>query len=109
MENQHPSRSGDTDEILSVLADRDRRTVLNYLRESPTATATLGELASALDERGPDGAGEPRLVLHHSVLPKLESVGVVEYDADRRVVHYPGHDLLETLLEAIRAAELREY
>lgn len=109
MENQHPTHSSDTDEILSVLADRDRRTVLNYLRESPTATVSLDELTRAVDERGLDGATEPRIVLHHSTLPKLEAVGVVDYDADRRVVRYLGHELLETLLEEIRNAGLREY
>lgn len=108
MENQPSPRTDDPDEMLSVLADRNRRTVLTYLRESPTGTASLDELASAVDERGPGGADESRLVLHHSVLPKLEAVGVADYDADRRVVRYPGHDLLETLLEASRDVDTGE-
>lgn len=101
-------QSDHLDEVLSALADRNRRTVLNYLRESPTGTASVDELARAVDERGPDGADESQLVLHHSVIPRLEAVGAVEYDADRRVARYPGHASIESLLEAIRDLDAGE-
>lgn len=52
--------------------------------------------------RGEDAPADDRrrveVALHHHELPKLEQVGVIEYDARSRTVRYRGHPLLEELL-----------
>lgn len=80
------------DEVIATLADEERRVVLYFLREH--GSASLSELADVVTgwtrtERGvasPEDRDRVRAALHHVHLPKLESVGLVSYDADSQTV-----------------------
>lgn len=98
MEHHHPIETGRVDELVAVLSDARRRTVLEYLRDTPAETVPLDDLARELPGSGAAGA-ETRLVLHHVTLPKLAETGVLEYDPDDHAVTYRGSEALETLLE----------
>jgi len=74
------SGTAPTDELFGVLANANRRFVLEHLsnRESdPTLSqlaATLADWNETLSEE------DARIALHHVHLPKLEEVGIVTYD-----------------------------
>ncbi len=82
------------DAMLDVLGSRQRRHVLSALvdRHAPVA---LDDLVAAVAARGTEtpGADAPdarrdglRTRFHHVHLPKLDDVGLVEYDHDARTV-----------------------
>lgn len=83
--------------LLSALADPLRRSVIAYFRNAPEDYAPVDDVAAALSRR--DHADETRIAirLHHAALPKLDDVGVVDYDARTRTIRYRGHPDLEHL------------
>ena len=103
MEHRHSMETDEVDELVDVLSETRRRTVLEYLRDAPTETVSLDDLAGELAELGTSEA-ETRVVLHHVTLPKLAETGVADYDPDRHTVAYRGEEPLETLLEEVRLA-----
>ncbi|QLD87845.1 hypothetical protein HWV07_01840 [Natronomonas salina] len=76
-----------------ALADEDRRTVLSALCESGTALS-LSELAIELAQAEPgpteigggDAVERHEIELYHRHLPKLDDIGLVDFDQDRRLV-----------------------
>lgn len=99
------------DETLELLADRERRRVLEHLVEKSTDSASIAELREQLGD-GP--TGEPgcgsgldrfELSLHHIHLPMMDAAGIVEYDARSKDLRYRPDDRLETWLERVRAEE----
>lgn len=99
------SQTDRLDELLSVLADSDRRTVTAHLRETPTDTATLDELATVLATHSTLDRGRIRMQLHHTHLPKLAEIAGIDYDPDTKIVSYHGHPELESLLDTLRTHE----
>lgn len=89
------------DELLQVLADRDRRAILSYLRESPAEQASIQELADVLSSRAPNDRSTALIRLHHCHLPTLGDAAVADYDAEARCIQYLGHPELEALLDSI--------
>ncbi|QLG28212.1 hypothetical protein HUG10_11905 [Halorarum halophilum] len=88
--------TGRTDEVVdTLLADSARELVVSILREHEGAFA-LDDLASAVAAVGRTAGSPPpeRAVtsavasLHHVHLPKLDDVGIVEYDAAERTVEF---------------------
>lgn len=82
------------EELYAALSDDRRRRTLAYLVET-RAAATLDELITAIaaaeDRRPPTQLSSSTtrtvgIALHHVHLPKLDEVGLVEYDPDDRVV-----------------------
>ena len=72
--------AAETDDLLAVLANANRRFVLAHLsqREAPPS---LAPLAAALSAWSDDLTHEDaQIALHHAHLPKLENAGLVEYD-----------------------------
>lgn len=103
MEHRQSLETDEVDELVAVLSETRRRTVLEYLRDAPAETVPLEDLARELAGRdAPDD--ETRIVLHHVTLPALARTGVVDYDADRHTVTYRGDEPVETLLEEVRFA-----
>ena len=76
-----------------ALANEDRRTVLSTLCESET-TMSLSELAAELAQSesspaeigGNDSVERHEIELYHRHLPKLDNIGLVNFDQDRRLV-----------------------
>lgn len=86
--------TGRTDEVVgTLLADSVRELIVSLLRERG-GSLTIDDLARALaavertDGCPPSEGAVASAVasLHHVHLPKLDDVGIVEYDADGRVV-----------------------
>jgi len=95
------------DATLELLANHDRRAVISYLRDAPSQTATVDELADHLAERRAARTGERpgqshvRSTLHHIHVPKLVDACVVAYDALTQEVRYWGSERLEAWHERI--------
>lgn len=77
------------DATLDLLSNRRRRYALYYLREQGGAV-TFEELAEKIAswESDADGADADQIHadLYHSQLPRMESAGIVAFDADECVV-----------------------
>lgn len=75
-----------TDAAFEVLADGYRRAVLSYLaaHESKVELGELADHVRSVDSL--DANGNTATTLHHLHLPKLDEVGVVEYDIDQHTV-----------------------
>lgn len=89
----HPAES-EIDALLSALADQQRRIILVMLGEK-RRSLTLRDLAGAilrhnhqvpLSKASTEEATRVQLRLHHRHVPKLEDAGLVEHDAERRLV-----------------------
>lgn len=92
-------RTGPTSRLFDALADERRRVVVDSLTEAapPVAVRDLARRVAARERGGTDdgpGVGHPprdavrriEVSLHHADLPKLDDVGLVEYDPDQQVV-----------------------
>lgn len=97
MRDQQSPDSDRLDELYSLLANRHRRAVLAYFRESSSEVASLHELVDEIAD--PDHGGEEQAVvqLHHYALPRLDAADVVDYDARSNAIRYHGHPDLEHL------------
>lgn len=100
------------DAILDLLADHQRREILQCLVESADQTATMGEIADRLisveSERTGKRPGRDQVEvrIHHTHLPKLTEAGVVEYDARTQELRYWQNTRLEDILEFVTSAEV---
>ncbi|WP_231182975.1 ArsR family transcriptional regulator [Haladaptatus sp. DYF46] len=73
------------DEIFDVLSHRQRRHVLSTLLDSDDEI-TVSELAEMTSSKSDGDASRIEVGLHHSHLPRLEGMGIVEYDRDAETV-----------------------
>ena len=89
------------DDLLRLLADADRRRILNSLRDADDGVATVDELRRAIDERDRGGSESTYVNLVHSDLPKLEDAGAIEFDRRSETVRYQGCPQVEKLLEFV--------
>lgn len=83
------SEARSPDDVLDVLADRQRRhllAVLNQLETPERLSALARNLAAATGRSGDDEAQELQIRLYHHHVPKLEAAGIVSYDDDRGTV-----------------------
>lgn len=102
MEYQYPMHLDMVDELLGILANRECRATVAYLRRRPDAALHVSRLADELsrnDTRPPDQLASR---LHHGVLPRLDVVGVIEYNERTTTVRYDGHRELEDLFDAFQ-------
>lgn len=104
-----------TDSLFDILRDERRRYVLYYL-ENESNPASLDELAEAVASWSHDvGTADlpdelhrsARNSLHHCHVPRLESVGVVEYDVDQQTVTLA--DAAEETEPFLKLAALRDF
>ena len=94
------SESAPFDAVFDALADERRRETVSQLVEAGGEMSVDGLLAAvATDSRGietvADGSGRHAIRFHHVHLPKLEDVGLVEYDHETETVELT--DLGETI------------
>ncbi|MFW5937795.1 MAG: DUF7344 domain-containing protein [Halanaeroarchaeum sp.] len=89
-----------TDDIFELLADGRRRTIVRHVDDA-AGTLTLDAIAESATESAM-AHDEWVLAADHRHLPKLETQGVVEYDAaDRTITEGPQFDEVATLLTVI--------
>lgn len=93
------------DELLRVLADRERRAILSQCREGPTEIFTLEELATQLSTAPSTDEQAVRIRLHHVHLPKLDQTDVLDYDSASRTIEYHCDAVLESLIDTIERHE----
>lgn len=89
MSNQNAEGGAGADSIdawFDALSDPRRRSVCRYAIRTETDVVTHEELVDLVLERGPETHSDDRerrtveLDLRHTHLPKLDAIGVVEYD-----------------------------
>lgn len=95
--------------LLDVLTHHHRRETLRLLIDDSDHTIMFDELTTHLMERETNWTGKHlgrdhiETQLHHIHLPKLTSVGLVEYDARSQELRYWQHERLEALLEDLQS------
>lgn len=96
-----------TDAILQTLADPQRRIVLRELAEEscPEVSVDALEEVVAHELEAPPmeirSTSEIAIQLRHVHLPRLDEVGLCNYDADRECVEYRPNEFVEGLLAFI--------
>lgn len=99
MDNLSESR---VDEVFDLLSNPYRREMIMYLQDNPETT--VEEIATHLEEEHDNGKEESldevRATLHHSHLPKMDSVDVIEYDGGK--IEYTGDIEVEEVLDSVR-------
>ncbi|MDS0279980.1 hypothetical protein NDI85_19535 [Halomicroarcula sp. S1AR25-4] len=102
------SHSPTVEEALQAVQTGRRRQALRYLAgngDGPVEVATLADALrnSADSTTVPPSREKERLevTLHHVDLPKLDEMGLLEYDRQHRTVSYHGIDSVEELLTFI--------
>lgn len=92
-------------QIFTALANHRRRALLDCFRrtEETVDRADLVEYVAACEstsEPPDDHREQVAIEIHHTHLPKLTDLGLVEFDERSSTVRYYGHPLLESILEA---------
>lgn len=97
-------------EVLWAVADEWARRALRTLHEAERDLISLDELADQVareySDSRPDGTHKAKLRLHHSSLPRLDELGLVEYDRESNIVrNNPEKRLPEDLKDQLHALE----
>jgi len=96
------------DACLEIVADRNRRRIIQHLRHETTGTTRFDDLVEQISSRASDSKnGPPRdreelaMQLQHTHLPKLADHGVVEYEHRTGAVQYHPDEQVETVLDSL--------
>lgn len=106
MESQRTSIKTET--VLEVFADDERRQVVEYLVDHPENTVSLDFLADQVTSEPSASTSSAYqtnglALLKHKHLPRLEEVGLIDYDWKSETVRYHPNYQVERLLEFIRS------
>ena len=100
--------STDLDMYLELVADRQRRCVLQYIRDNPGDTIGIDELVGAVGERMArekceSTVDQERIVikLSHVHLPKFADHDIIDHDRDSNTVRYKPNNQIESLLDLL--------
>ena len=100
------------DDVFGALADWRRREVCRFFVETDVETASVDDLALLVagcrpgDAEGPSPAhGDLVAALEERHLPRLDAVGVIDYDPRSGTVRYRGQPTLEKWLEHVTAVD----
>lgn len=100
-------RFGSLDELLEILSNYQRRSIIQHLRDTPGHLHSIDEVVRHLQdlERSKHGEapGEDHLlsILVHVHGPKLDNAGLVDYDIPSREIRYHPNETCERVLEQI--------
>lgn len=87
------------DQLLSLLSAEHTRHVLRYFHGSREQVAPLEGVADYVETRqdAPEHSDPDHVatLLHHSTLPRLTALGIVDYDRRHHTVRYRGHPMVE--------------
>lgn len=106
----------DIDTVLRLFADRTcRDTIAHLTAYAQQDTISVDAIAAALPTAREDArsTADLRTVLHHSVLPRLDDIGMIDYDTRTQTVYYWGEsplisrmrDLLESDMDLSGSAQ----
>lgn len=87
-------------DVVALLSDEEYRHVIRYFRresESVTDIDALVEYSVRLSDENVDRDSRA-IALHHVVLPKLATAGVLDYDPRHNTVRYRGSSVAERLV-----------
>lgn len=98
LRNDSQTDSTQKRDLLSALTNQYCRFVPRYFRSASEKTATVEELSAAFASEYDEDENQATLRLHHTALPRLSDVGVVDYNTQRKTVQYHGHPEFKTLL-----------
>lgn len=98
------------DDVFRLLADRHARYALIYLHDNPTST--IEELADVLAAKDasvratiatPADRNPIRIRLYHSILPRIDALGFIAFDAETNAV--TGADIPTAVTDAMGVTE----
>lgn len=96
------SQTKQVDDVLQAVSEERRRRVLRHLAENGDAPVPVGELVAVVSG---GESGHPRdtteVTLHHTTLPKLDDLGLVEYDPGSGTVRADFDGDVEALLSFV--------
>ncbi|NHN59429.1 MULTISPECIES: hypothetical protein [Halorussus] len=107
-------RDAPLDAAFDALSDRTCRALLGQLAERdeavvvPDLAARLASGDADAKESGADAPDAERRLcarLHHTLLPKLDDAGLVDYDADRGLVRYRPDSRFAAVASAVESFE----
>lgn len=98
-----PDEGQQLDELLMTLSDPIRRGIIHFFENhTPETTASLEELVAHIERQKPARSSEALWkTLYQVHLPALQSKGWLEFDTEREVITYHGHDEAERLLREV--------
>ena len=73
------------DNVYSVLSNERRREILHAMADTESGVVSVGALADHLAECGHDRQSA-RVSIHQCHLPKMDSMSVVQYDREAKLV-----------------------
>jgi hypothetical protein len=94
------------DTYLQLVADRNRRILLQKLRLEANGKVHIDDLVDQLQGEGPannlrSDREQLAIRLYHAHLPKLAEHGVVEYDLEDGTIKYQSDEELEAILDSL--------
>lgn len=97
------------DDAFETFAHPLRRELLCLLHERGYATSDIDQLSRALAVSFEDTtAHDIRIQLHHFHLPKLQSVGFIEFDHRNDDIRYQPHPFVDRIIRS-QASECSEF
>lgn len=89
------------DECLRALAKPACRNLVQYFERSELEETSVHALAEEMGDTMSVDPEDAVVRFHHSVLPTLDAVGLVDYDYETGIVEYRGADLPDALHELL--------
>ena len=99
-ENGIAHRTCSVDEILRLLVDSRRRTIISVLETTEENWIPLAELVSECSSRE-STAVDWHLELHHVHLPLLDDLGLADYDRHDEMIRYYQCELVSEILDIV--------
>lgn len=105
------------DRILSVVGNEYRRAVLNSLSSASDGIREFDALIERVADRVRDEDTEResddhrqriRIALHHTHLPKLEEVRIIDYEAETGHVQFVGGEFEQEILTLVESYDAHE-
>jgi hypothetical protein len=105
------------DRLLSAVANEHRRAILNSLTSASEKTLTRDALVDRITDRVRDEDAERasdeyrqrvRIALHHTHLPKLEELRIIDYETETGLVQFVGGELEQDILTLVEPYDAYE-
>ena len=99
------------DEVLSAIANEQRRAIIDSLNSASENTldydTLVDRVADTVRDKDVEGASDEqrqrvRIALRHTHLPKLEEIRVIDYEAETDHVQFVGGEMVQEVLELVR-------